>query len=438
MWRMQCHGIDADYMKLSLQHYDARVVWILSGVSQRIGQRIGLHRDGEKLGLPPFETEIRRRLWWFIMMLEGYSSKLAGTGASGNLLMGDVKMPSNINDSDLFLGMTETPKENEGATEMMFFLIRCHVGDFLRRSADTGRTFDGVWNRFTNSAVQVTVKDRAIDELEIVLQQKYLQYCDPAITWHYMCTQLGKAIVFMMRFMAHSTEYHKAEMAQSERNTLFDLAVQVCECQNLAYIMKEMQGFMWHVNSHFQWKAFIFLLSELRYRFEGPQVEEAWKEVERSYDFHPSFDKELSRRALPIAVNNLTLKAWDAYIAVRGVPITGEPYFIQIIRGRKNLTKKLRSVGLPAASTSIRQSASVPYADAAAINSGAIDPLQSFDWNTADFNTDTGLEGDFSNAIPLGYPEHMNWSTWDNLMVEFQTVDDDNPPIDLSSFNFGP
>jgi hypothetical protein len=423
---------------LSLQNYDARVVWVLSGVSQRIGQRIGLHRDGEKLGLSPFETEVRRRLWWFIMMLEGYSQKLAGSGASGNMLMGDVKMPSNINDSDLFLGMTEAPKEHEGATEMIFFLIKCHVGDFLRRSADARRTFDGVWNRFTNSAVQVTVKDRAIDELETYLQQRFLQYCDSAITWHYMCNQLGKAIVFMMRFMAHSTEYHKAEMAQSEKDTLFDLAVQVCECQNLAYTMKEMHGFMWHVNSHFQWKAFIFLLSELRYRSEGAQVEQAWKEVQKSYDFHPSFDKELARRALPVAVNNLTLKAWDAYIAVRGVPTTGEPYFVQIIRSQKKLTKKTSTTSLPSAPTnSTTPSAPAPYADVPASGPATIDPLQSFDWNTAEFNANIGLDGASLNTISLEDSEQMDWSTWDDLMVDFQTFEDDNPPIDLSAFDVG-
>ena len=29
-----------------------------------IAESLGLHRDGEQFGLPPFETEIRRRVWW--------------------------------------------------------------------------------------------------------------------------------------------------------------------------------------------------------------------------------------------------------------------------------------------------------------------------------------------------------------------------------------
>lgn len=44
--------------------YDPQAVWILSGVAVRICQRIGLHRDGEDLGLEPFEVQMRRRLFW--------------------------------------------------------------------------------------------------------------------------------------------------------------------------------------------------------------------------------------------------------------------------------------------------------------------------------------------------------------------------------------
>jgi hypothetical protein len=60
----------------ALQSYDARVIWILTGVAGRIGQRIGLHRDPATLGLPPFECEIRRRVWWQIMMQDGAYSAL--------------------------------------------------------------------------------------------------------------------------------------------------------------------------------------------------------------------------------------------------------------------------------------------------------------------------------------------------------------------------
>jgi hypothetical protein len=43
--------------------YDASTMWVLAGVASRLAQSLGLHRDGSTLGLSPFDTEMRRRLW---------------------------------------------------------------------------------------------------------------------------------------------------------------------------------------------------------------------------------------------------------------------------------------------------------------------------------------------------------------------------------------
>jgi hypothetical protein len=194
------------------------------------------------------------------------------------------------------------------------------------------------------------------------------------------------------------------------------------------------------VNLHFQWKAFIFLLSELRYRTEGPKVDQAWNEIEKSYEYHPSFDKELSRRALPIAVNNLTMKAWEAYIAARGVPAAGEPYFIQLIRGRRKPTK---SPDAGTQSSGLTAPVPQPVFTLGATEGFALDaqpstnPLQSFDWNVVDFNASLGNAVGMAELAPLNYPEQMNWSTWDNLLVDFQTSSNDDMAMDFSTFNIG-
>ena len=40
-----------------------------------IAQSMGLHRDGEQFNLPPFETEMRRRLWWAVRTIGKNSTK---------------------------------------------------------------------------------------------------------------------------------------------------------------------------------------------------------------------------------------------------------------------------------------------------------------------------------------------------------------------------
>lgn len=69
--------------------YDPHTFWILTGIAVRLGQRMGLHRDGETLGLNPFDVEMRRRLFWQLLSLDGMSGQLSGTG----IVSHDVRPP---------------------------------------------------------------------------------------------------------------------------------------------------------------------------------------------------------------------------------------------------------------------------------------------------------------------------------------------------------
>lgn len=373
-------------------------------------------------------------------MLEGFSQKLAGTGTGINvsMLMGDVRMPANLNDSDLFPGMKELPKESDRATEMMFFLIRCHVGEFLKRFESPKTSFDGAWNKLTTSSVDLDTKENAIAELERRFEQTFIRHCDPSITWHLMCSHLAKAIVFMMRFMAYGANYRGKTETQDQKDVLFSMALQVCASQNLAYTMKEMQGFMWHVNMHFQWKAFVYVLSELRYRTSGPEVEQAWWSVQLTYEFHPTFDEELAKRALPIAVSNLALKAWEAYTVANGVPESGEPLFIQLIRSRQYRTQKSSSalaqpsVSPVELSPKLQSFVPEPVID----ESMSFNGMAAFDWNAADLNASLGMEPIMPDLAPPDYPEEMNWSTWNNLLIDFKTNDATFDSPDMSNLGF--
>lgn len=419
-------------------------MWILTGIAGRIAQRLGLHRDGEALGLPPFEVEIRRRLWWQVLFIDGFAEKLAGTG--GNVLYGDTKPPSNLNDSDLFQGMKELPKEHEGATEMMFFLIRCNVGEFLKRQSKSASNFDGVWNKLTTPLMSVAAKDKAIDELDALFQRKFIQYCDLSIPWHFLCKYLARTIIFMMKFMARSPEQYgpgsTAVMPQSEKDKLFDLAIQMMDFQSNGYTMKEMQGFLWHANLHFQWKAFIYVISELRYRADRPEADSAWKLIETVYSYHPNLVKEVSKRALPVAVGNLTLKAWDAYLAARGMPERGEPYFIQVLRARQpkragtsmssSSPQPNASIQLPETPPTFGSPSNMPTEN----SSQQLDPLESFQW---DSNLTASLdETRVPGLTPLD-ADQMNWSAWDNLLADFQMNNsEDGFTGDGQNFGFGP
>ena len=110
---------------------DASSLWILMGSAIRMAQSQGLHRDGAVLGLPPFEIEMRRRLWWYIVTLDGRLTELMGSESSLPKSM-DTLLPSSFNDSDLEPDMTTLPEERIGTSEMTFCLLKYEIARFLR------------------------------------------------------------------------------------------------------------------------------------------------------------------------------------------------------------------------------------------------------------------------------------------------------------------
>jgi hypothetical protein len=68
-------------------------------------------------------TEIRRRLWWLIRMIDIASAEDCGF-LPAHVYGEDTQVPLHVNDKDLRLGMPEPPVERDEFTDMTFSLIR--------------------------------------------------------------------------------------------------------------------------------------------------------------------------------------------------------------------------------------------------------------------------------------------------------------------------
>jgi hypothetical protein len=323
------------------QIFDPSTIWMLTGISVRLGQKIGLHRDGVQLGLSPFETEIRCRLWWMIGILDGRSAELCGCGNSTSAHMWDVKLPLNVNDSDLDPDMLEPPVEHSGSTEMMFCLSRCEVGVFLKKGS-LNSPFDGYWAKLNSSATPIEEKDRAIDELERIFEHKFLRHCNPLIPLHALTTGIARVGVCKMRLLAHHPrqfEDHEAHLSQQELDSLFLNSLSIIQYDNLGHANPSLQRFLWHVRMHFQLDGFVYLLDALRKRTSGDLVDRAWLQVGDSYRFHTELTAD-TRNPLYAAIRNLTLAAYDSREADPSNQQLKTPDFIKNLRSMPRRSSK--------------------------------------------------------------------------------------------------
>jgi len=180
--------------------YEPRALWTLTGVAVRIAEAMGLHRDGASLGLPPFEAEMRRRIWWQLKMNDFRTAELSGLAKFRDLHTDTnaSKLPANISDDELYPGMSSPATESNKPTDMVFCLLRSELGSFaathgvqLRQQGKDG--IDGyLWDDHT-SKMDMAEKVGFVKEIEGYFETKYLRYCDPSQPLHLMAMLLARS-----------------------------------------------------------------------------------------------------------------------------------------------------------------------------------------------------------------------------------------------------
>ena len=274
------------------QELDARTLWNLSGVATRIAQGMGAHRDGTILGLPPFETEMRRRLWWQLNLLEFKATEMNGIGGFNAIGWWNTKTPLNVNDSDMWPGMKDPPVERVRPTEMIIPLLHYEMGGFWRKKLREAGTPEHELSHVMQQWVMTMstpAKDVFVDEFQASMEDKILRYCDPSVPLEMMALIIGRMVCKAMRFISHHPRRYSSEkdIPENERRFLWITAMGIIEADNLAHSHGSLQKFQWHLHSGFQWHSFIHVLGELIVRPLGEGKDDAWTQLEDVFKNHP-------------------------------------------------------------------------------------------------------------------------------------------------------
>ena len=401
----------------------------MTGLAIRCGERIGLHRESVNDTLSPFEGEFRRRLWRQIIILDGRASQLVGIASSAIFYYaGELKRPLNVNDSDLNPSMKELPPEHVGATEMMFYSLRCEMGEFMYKNG--AFITDGPLRKDTKLPKTLAEKDASIDAFGSLLQEKFVNYCDTSIPLHLLVATTATLVVDHARLNAHHPRQYPdggASLPQEEKDMLLGLAMSVVQSHNLCNVTKSLRGFLWHINVFFPFEAFILLLSELCQRTHGQLALDAWRVVNEVYDYHPELINN-TKNAVYLAVGNLTIKAFREGVSHKALAaVLWQSPSLQVV-SKLCSTRKIRVKDLE-----LRQSQEN--------NCVAFDDHNAMELSPESFNhPDFGITGDVFGGTDLslapGYGtipdiDPSDWNYWQTLLNSQDPVmlESAQPPI---------
>ncbi|KAL6879135.1 fungal-specific transcription factor domain-containing protein [Trichoderma novae-zelandiae] len=310
---------------LSLEgRYDRHAQWVISGVIMRIAQKMGYHRDGSQLDLTPFETEMRRRIWWQIMMLDAKCAMMSGLSQSWMNANWDTKKPLNLNDADLFPGSTEPVVERDGPTEMAFSLVISEIfrfkmetdgsnesrafeaaimGQTLDDSADPDNNTKAIFEKFRKKAEEL--EERLLEIEKNMIDVRAGNAHAAALAIRPMLThRLSEMLVPIQEQPEWGTEIF------GPKDNFFKVLLMMLEHKMEAHEHMVAAGFQWFMRFHFQLDAFAVFTGLLRDRPVGSLADRAWEVMRKIYSHHHEFsDMSIKPHA---AQAQFVLKAWRA------------------------------------------------------------------------------------------------------------------------------
>ncbi|KAJ3516105.1 hypothetical protein NM208_g14889 [Fusarium decemcellulare] len=264
-----------------LRSRDPTYSWNMTGLAVRLAQALGVHRDGSTLNLSPFDTEMRRRLWWGICILDTPASEdySCSTGLL-ELSSFDSKPPLNVDDADLYAGMTEYPSESQAMTDMSFTAARCWASNIWRTMIDTRRVDPSTGKSFKSMAV--AEKQLWVDNQRQQIMSRFSGDKNSREPLHCLVTSFVGTIISNLRLMVLSPLTPGGSLTEDQRRRVFQDAI---DCMTHSYRLRTdpmLSHWSWLSKCYNEWHAFAVILAELSSRPLIKDADKAWRVVEQS------------------------------------------------------------------------------------------------------------------------------------------------------------
>lgn len=328
---------------------DPRTHFSFLGMAVRMAHRQGLHHNGAKFGLLPFECEQRSRLWWNLVILDKRIAETQGasvTAFSSSRI--ECRRPRNVNDSDLHEAAREPPVPSDATTETAFLQARLELSTIappdgirpLPSSEDpiTSPVLPCEANILPRSAYRPSTD---VDRYVAYVENNFLRKCDlgvPMQLFTILITRLTMCKLHLLsslkqggpRSFSAQSPASTTSTSTSARNTtskpkamedenpdadmwLFVEAIRMLEYDVAAHEEPGCAGFRWHLVLHFPMPAYMFLLHGLRVHPAGILARRAWAAMDANHAARGLL--RVLSSPMHVAFGPLFLRAWDAHVA---------------------------------------------------------------------------------------------------------------------------
>ncbi|KAK4248227.1 hypothetical protein C7999DRAFT_31281 [Corynascus novoguineensis] len=300
---------------------DPRSLACMVTVAIRIAQRMGMHTESSynAPGCSALEAEMRRRLWWSLVLFDHRICEIVGQEKSTSLSpTWDCRPPLNVNDFEIRADMKKPPpaRHDTSATEALFAVVRSELADFVRHSPSHLAIIGG-----NPSADVIAQSNRSeggeLKALETAVEDKYLAHCNPEVPLHFMTIWTTRSFFARSRLMEHYLTHAASapeQLTGAQRSKALSYALRMLECDTQLRTSPLTSGYLWLVEVLYSpVLAYFHILNGLAKRPGGELADKAWKAVCDNYEALINGPKHHRTRLMfALKFSRVTLQTWEA------------------------------------------------------------------------------------------------------------------------------
>lgn len=257
------------FLALARRHDSPKYMWMMTGLVVRMAHYLGLHHDGaDSRHLTPFQVEMQRRVWWDICVLDMRATEDQGTEPTIPHGSYSTRLPSNINDADIWPEMGKLTLEHQGPTGVTLFRLCSRITRHTQEMMATG------------ASVSVEHQNRRLSDLRQDLEREYFNLTDRSQDPAYLAAMGFMRIALeRLTIMAFSPVLWSSpveNLSVETRTKLLVAAIGLMEHNHALNSDPSCQPWRWVFQTQQHWHAIVYLLLEISRRPWSSTIERAW------------------------------------------------------------------------------------------------------------------------------------------------------------------
>lgn len=259
------------------------------GIAIRVAQRMGIHSESMLAKHSTLEAEMRRRLWWSLVLVDARVGEMANAKSSSLDPTWDCRIPLNVNDSDLHMEMKRPPAPYAQNTEALFVVVRCEMAEFVRHSSFHLDFINPVMKHIVKQLRGSTASDTSgLADLERRMDQLHLRFCDQESPIQFMTLWMTRGFLARYRLMDYHSRvsFSSAQPTEVEREKATTFALTMLECDTQIMTSPLTKGFIWLSDMYFPFVAYNHIVQDMRRRPHWSGIQQAWKTMSDNHGAH--------------------------------------------------------------------------------------------------------------------------------------------------------